>query len=305
MTRGRNGETPSLAVEKTRRGGRQNRVWRSLHQNKAGLIGLCIVIAAVLIAVTAPWVSPHDPLKQDLRLRLQPPAWLEGGDWAFPLGTDHLGRDVLSRVVYGARISLLVGFSSVFIAGILGTTLGLLAGFYRGWLDDVISRIIDVQLAVPYLLLAVSLMMVLGSNLRNILLVLVLYGWTVYARLVRAETLSVREREYVMAARVVGAPASRIMLRHVLPNVINPVIVMATLEMANMIIFEAGLSFLGLGVQPPTPSWGGMLSDGRDYIPAGVWWPATFPGLAISLTILGINQVGDWLRDLLDPRMNT
>jgi peptide/nickel transport system permease protein len=243
-------------------------------------------------------------LKQDLRLRLQPPAWLEGGDWAFPLGTDHLGRDILSRIFYGARISLLVGFSSVFIAGTLGTALGLLAGFYRGPLDDVISRIIDIQLAVPYLLLAIALMMILGSNLRNILLVLVLYGWTVYARLVRAETFSVREREYVLAARVGGASSRRIMVRHVFPNVVNAVIVMATLEMANMIIFEAGLSFLGLGVQPPTPSWGGMLADGRDYIPAGIWWPATFPGLAISLTILGINQVGDWLRDLLDPRMN-
>lgn len=283
----------------------RSRIWRSLRQNKAALIAIGVVVLVILSAVAAPLVAPHDPVQQNLKLRLQPPAWLEGGDWSHLLGTDHLGRDILSRIIYGARVSLLVGFSSVFLAGILGTLIGVLAGFYRGWLDDTISRIIDIQLAVPYLLLAVALMMLIGSNLRNIILVLVLYGWTVYARLVRAEALSVREREYVTAARAGGASTPRIMLRHVLPNVLNPVIVIATLEMANMIIFEAGLSFLGLGVQPPTPSWGGMLSDGRDYIPAGIWWPATFPGLAISLTILAINQVGDWLRDLLDPRMKS
>ncbi|NLE76341.1 MAG: ABC transporter permease [Chloroflexi bacterium] len=289
------------SMQATRRT-RTNRVLLSLRQDRAGRVGLCVVLLVLFLAVAAPWVAPHDPLKQDLMLRLKPPAWVEGGSWTYPLGTDHLGRDLLSRIIFGSRISLLVGFSSVFVAGIFGTLMGLLAGFFRGRLDDLISRLIDIQLAVPYLLLAVALMMVLGSNLRNIIFVLVLYGWTVYARLVRAETFSAREREYVLAARSAGTSSWRIMLRHILPNVLNPVIIMATLEMANMIIFEAGLSFLGLGVQPPTPSWGGMLSDGRDYIPAGIWWPATFPGLAISLTILGINQVGDWLRDLLDPR---
>ena len=281
---------------------REKQVWLSLLRSRSGLIGLIIVTLALVTAIAAPVLSPHDPLKQNLRLRLQPPGWSEGGDWTYPLGTDHLGRDILSRIIFGSRISLMVGFSSVSIAGILGTALGLLAGFYRGRLDDIISRIIDIQLAIPYLLLAVALMMVLGSNVRNIIIVLVLYGWTVYARLVRAETLSVREREFVLAARSAGASPMRLMVRHVLPNVLNPVLVMATLEMANMIIFEAGLSFLGLGIQPPTPTWGGMLADGRDYIPAGIWWPATFPGIAISVTILGINQLGDWLRDLLDPR---
>jgi peptide/nickel transport system permease protein len=207
--------------------------------------------------------------------------------------------------VYGARISLLVGFGSVLLAAVIGALMGVIAGFAGGWLDDLIGRVIDVQLAIPYFLLAVALVMVLGSSLRNVILVLVLYGWTVYARLVRGQTLSVRERDYVVAARTVGASTPRIVGRHVLPNVISPMIVMATLEVANMIIFEAGLSFLGLGVQPPTPSWGGMLADGRDYIPAGTWWPATFPGLAISLTVLCLNLVGDWLRDLLDPRLQT
>ncbi|MFN8456265.1 MAG: ABC transporter permease [Anaerolineae bacterium] len=275
----------------------------SLRRNKAGLVGLVILTVIILLTLAAPWVAPHDPLAQDLSGRLQPPGWLEGGEWANLLGTDHVGRDILSRVIYGARISLLVGFSSVLVAGIIGMVMGLLAGYYGGWLDDLISRVIDIQLAVPYLLLAVALVMILGAALRNIIFVLVLYGWTVYARLVRAETLSVREQDYVLAARTVGGSNGRIIFRHILPNVVSPMIVMTTLEVANMIIFEAGLSFLGLGVQPPTPSWGGMLSDGRDYIPVGIWWPATFPGLAIFLTVLAVNLVGDWLRDLLDPRM--
>jgi peptide/nickel transport system permease protein len=276
-----------------------------LRQNKAGLVGLIILAVVILLALTAGWVSPHDPLDQDLKARLQPPGWIEEGQWAFPLGTDHVGRDILSRMIYGARISLLVGLGSVLLAIVLGTVLGLTAGYHGGWLDDLISRVIDIQLAIPYLLLAVALVMLLGSALRNIILVLVLYGWTVFARLVRSETLSVRERDFVEAARSVGASTPRIVFRHILPNVVSPIIVMGTLEMANMIIFEAGLSFLGLGIQPPTPSWGGMLSDGRDYIAAGIWWPATFPGLAISITILAINLVGDWLRDWLDPRMMT
>jgi peptide/nickel transport system permease protein len=278
-------------------------ILHSLRENRAGRVGLIVITMIILGAVFAPLIAPHDPLAQDLKLRLQPPGWIEGGDWTFPLGTDHLGRDILSRVIFGARISLVVGFGSVVMAGIIGLLMGLLAGFKGGWLDDVIGRVIDIQLAIPYLLLAVALVMILGSDLHNIIFVLVLYGWTVYARLIRAETFSAREQDYVLAARTVGGSNRRIMYRHILPNVVSPMIVLATLEMANMIIFEAGLSFLGLGVQPPTPSWGGMLSDGRDYISAGIWWPATFPGLAIFFTVLAINLVGDWLRDLLDPRM--
>ena len=276
-----------------------------MHLNRAGALGLIVLLLVFASAILAPLIAPHDPVAQDLKLRLLPPAWDAQGNPAYFLGTDHLGRDVLSRVIYGARISLLVGFSSVLASLVLGAVLGLWAGYYGGWIDDLISRLMDIQLAIPYMLLAVALVMVLGASLPNLILVLVLYGWTVYARLVRGQVFSVREREYVIAARTVGARSPRIIFRHILPNVVSPILVMATLEIANMIIFEAGLSFLGLGVRPPTPSWGGMLADGRDYIAAGTWWPATFPGLAISLTVLSVNLVGDWLRDLLDPRMKT
>lgn len=279
------------------------RLLADLRQNRAGFAGLLGVVVVIFMALTAAWLAPHDPVQQDLQLRLLPPSWHPEGKWTYLLGTDQLGRDILSRVIYGSRISLLVGFLSVIVASSIGTILGLLAGFYGRWLDDLISRIIEIQLAIPYLLLAVALVMILGSALRNLIFVLVLYGWTVYARLIRAQTFSVREREYVIAARTVGASQLRLMIRHILPNTISPMLVMATLEIANMIIFEAGLSFLGLGVQPPTPSWGGMLADGRDYIAAGIWWPATFPGLALSLTVLSINLLGDWLRDWLDPRL--
>lgn len=276
--------------------------WRALWRNQAGPLGMIVVALLIFMAVAAPLLAPHDPTDQDLKLRLLPPAWIEAGDWAYPLGTDHLGRDILSRVIFGARVSLLVGFSSVFFAVIIGTILGLLAGYHGGWLDDGISRVIDIQLAIPYFLLAVALIVVLGSSLPILIFVLVLYGWTVYARLVRAQTYSVRGRDYVTAARAVGASTNRLLARHILPNMISIILVIATLELATMIIFEAGLSFLGLGVQPPTPSWGGMLADGRDYIAAGIWWPSMFPGLAITLTALAINLAGDWLRDLWDPR---
>jgi peptide/nickel transport system permease protein len=290
----------------TRPAGQQS-VWaklgRSLRANRAGLLGLVCLAAILLAAVCAPWLAPHDPTEQELELRLLPPAWTAEGNPAYWLGSDHLGRDILSRVIYGARVSIVVGFTSVALSLLIGAVLGLVAGYWGGWLDDLIGRVIDIQLAIPTMLLAVALVMVLGSSLPNLILVLVLYGWTVYARLVRGQTLSVREREYVMAGRTVGVPTTRLLARHVLPNISSPILVMATLEIANMIIFEAGLSFLGLGVQPPTPSWGGMLADGRDYIPAGIWWPATFPGIAISLTVLSLNLVGDWLRDWLDPRL--
>jgi peptide/nickel transport system permease protein len=291
----------------TRPAGQQSawaKLGRSLRANRAGLLGLLCLTAILLAAACAPWLAPHDPTEQDLRLRLLPPAWTAEGNSAYWLGTDHLGRDILSRVLFGARVSIIVGFTSVALSLLIGAVLGLIAGYRGGWLDDLIGRVIDIQLAIPYMLLAVALVMVLGSSLPNLILVLVLYGWTVYARLVRGQTLSVREREYVLAGQTVGVPTGRLLARHVLPNISSPILVMATLEIANMIIFEAGLSFLGLGVQPPTPSWGGMLADGRDYIPAGIWWPATFPGIAISLTVLSLNLVGDWLRDWLDPRLS-
>jgi peptide/nickel transport system permease protein len=253
-------------------------------------------------AIFAPLLSPADPIKNDLLERLTPPMWSAGGSAAHPLGTDTLGRDVLSRLLYGARVSLVVGFVTVIAAGAAGVALGVLGGFYGGWLDDVLMRTGDVQLAFPVLLLGVAMLSVLGPGLGNLILVLALSGWITYARIVRGETLSLRQREFVEAARALGALDGRLIWRHVLPNVWAPIAVVATFSVARTIIAEASLSFLGLGVPAPTPSWGAMLDEGRNYITTG-WWLALFPGTAILVVVLVINLIGDWLRDVLDPRV--
>ena len=250
----------------------------------------------------APLLSPHDPILQDVEKRLIPPMGQEGADPQYLLGTDHLGRDIVSRLIYGARISILVSVSAVALSALLGTLIGLLSGFYGGKVDNVFMRIADVQLAFPFILLAIAIIAVLGPNLQNIIIVMAITGWVIYARVVRAEILSLREKEYVTAVRALGGSNSRIIFNHLLPNVIPPIIVIITLEMARMIIMEAALSFLGLGIQPPTPTWGGMLADGRVYLSTS-WWLATFPGLVIMLVVLGINLLGNWLRDILDPRL--
>ena len=265
----------------------------------ASLIILGLVAAA---AIFAPLLSPADPIKNDLLERLTPPMWSAGGSAAHPLGTDTLGRDVLSRLLYGARVSLVVGFVTVIAAGAAGVALGVLGGFYGGWLDDVLMRTGDVQLAFPVLLLGVAMLSVLGPGLGNLILVLALSGWITYARIVRGETLSLRQREFVEAARALGALDGRLIWRHVLPNVWAPIAVVATFSVARTIIAEASLSFLGLGVPAPTPSWGAMLDEGRNYITTG-WWLALFPGTAILVVVLVINLIGDWLRDVLDPRV--
>lgn len=265
------------------------------------LIPAAMLLAGIVLAgVCAPLIVPHDPYSGDISRRLLPPAWLPGGNWQYPLGTDALGRDLLSRMIYGARISLLVGVVAVLVRGSLGVILGLVAGYYGGRLDSVIMRIGDIQLAIPFLVLAISVMAVLGAGLRNVVLVLGVTGWIIYGRVVRGEVLSVREKEYVQAARVLGATDGRILARHIFPNVRASIIVVATLEVARMIIAEASLSYLGLGVQPPIPSWGGMVADGRDFL-STQWWVSTFPGLAIFVTVMAINLIGDTLRDLLDP----
>jgi peptide/nickel transport system permease protein len=261
-----------------------------------------VLLLVGLAALAAPWIAPHDPRDQVLERRLVPPVWNARGTWAFPLGCDHLGRDILSRLIYGSRISLLVGVTAVAISGILGVTLGLLAGYLGGRLDRLIMRLVDIQLAFPFILLAITVVAVLGAGLRNVIVVLGVAGWMVYARVVRGQVLAIKEKEFVSAARALGAPGYTIVPRHVLPNVLTPVIVVGTFSVATNIITEASLSFLGLGVEPAIPTWGAMLSDGRAYM-GRAWWLTTLPGLAILLTVLSINLLGDWLRDRLDPRL--
>jgi peptide/nickel transport system permease protein len=266
------------------------------------VFGITVLLIMSGAAVLAPQIAPWDPARQMLMKRLRPPAWEARGLREHPLGTDHLGRDILSRIVYGGRISLGVGLSAVTLSALIGVTLGLLAGFHGGRTDAVVMRVADVFLAIPYILLAMGVVFALGPSLLNVILVMAVTRWVQFARIVRADVLSIREREFVSGARARGNRSLRLLLRHVLPNALTPIIVVATLELAFMIIYESALSFLGLGVQPPTPTWGWMLADGRNYI-ATAWWLATFPGLAIMLTVLAVNLLGDWLRDTLDPRL--
>jgi peptide/nickel transport system permease protein len=273
---------------------------RRLHDFFGGswsiLIALAWLVIVIAIGVFAPLVAPLDPNAQDLSNRLRPP--LTDGHL---LGTDVLGRDVLSRLIYGTRVSLVVGFATVVLSVVLGVAVGLVSGYLGGVVDTVFMRIVDAWLAFPFLLLAIAIVAMLGPGLQNIVLALVITGWVVYARLVRGETLSLREREFVLSARGLGVSRLMIMLQHVLPNVLAPVVVVATLELGVVIVTEASLSFLGLGAGASTPSWGGMLADGRAYITAA-WWLATLPGLAIFLLVLAVNVLGDGLRDALDPR---
>jgi peptide/nickel transport system permease protein len=281
-----------------------DRLIRTMRCNRGGLIGLLIVLLNIVVAILAPVLGPHDPLDQDITRRLQPPAWLAGGSAEYLLGTDQLGRDVLTRIIYGSRISLLIGFLSVAVSLPIGVGLGLLGGYFRGRLDDVVMRLADVQLAFPFILLAITIAGVLGPSPRNVILILAVGGWVAYARITRGQVLSLREKEFVEAARALGMRHGRILVAHILPNILTPIIVLATFAVAQMILLESSLSFLGLGVQPPTPSWGGMLNDGRAYITIA-WWLTTFPGATIMLTVLGINFMGDWLRDLFDPRLES
>ena len=278
------------------------RVLRELVRNKAALAGLLVLGVVAASAVLAPLAAPTDPTAQEITNRLKPPGWSSPEGQLSALGTDHLGRDILSRLIFGARISLVIGLSAVAIAGTLGTLMGLAAGYRGGRVDDLCMRLTDTMLAMPFILLALAVIAVLGPSLRNIIIVLGITSWVSYARVVRAEVLTLRTREFVAAAQALGGGGGRIVFRHLLPNVLTPVIVIATLEVARMIILESALSFLGLGIPPPTPTWGGMLADGRAYL-STAWWLATFPGLCIMLTVLGINLLGDWLRDVLDPRL--
>ncbi len=275
---------------------------RRLARRRTALFGLVVVALVVATALAAPWLSPFDPIAQDIGHRLKPPGWLDAAGRLHPLGTDHLGRDLLARVIFGAQPALLVGFAAVMISGVLGMVTGLLGGYFGGRVDDVLMRLADVQLAFPFILLAIAVIGVLGPSLPTIIVVIGVSSWVVYARVVRAAVLVLREREFVQAAQALGGGDGRILVRHILPNAFAPWLVVATLDMARVIVLESALSFLGLGVQPPTPTWGGMLADGRVYLTTA-WWLATFPGLAILVTVLGINLFGDGLRDTLDPRL--
>ena len=296
--------TTSLPLDKTLRSSRRTLpAWvRRLRQSPVGIIGAVIVVTVVVVAITAPLIAPHDPTRLQLGRRLLPPFWLPGANPAHFLGTDQLGRDVLSRLIWGSRVSVIVGVSAVALSALIGVTLGLVSGFFGGWVDGLISRAIDSFMAIPFIVLALAVVSVLGASLPNLILVLGITGWVSFARVVRGEVMSVKERDYIAAVQSVGQRTPLILIRHILPNVAGSIIVLATLDVALTIISESSLSFLGLGVQPPTVTWGMMLSEGREHL-ATSWWLATFPGLAISVTVLGIIFLGDWLRDVLDPRL--
>ncbi|MBN1135983.1 MAG: ABC transporter permease [Anaerolineae bacterium] len=276
--------------------------WLELRTRPLALLGGIVVVLYLLAAIFAAQISPHDPTLGNLRVRLRPPAWQEGSNPEYLLGTDDQGRDLLTRIIYGSRISLLVGFLSVGISVAVGTGLGALAGYYRGLLDQVLSRFADLLLAFPFLIFAIGMMAFLGPGFWNLILALTFKGWVEFFRLVRGEMFAEKPKEYVEAAKVVGQSNLVIIGSEILPNIIQSVFVLGTLRMGFMIIMEASLSFLGLGIQPPTPAWGSMVASGRDYM-LTAWWVSTLPGIAILILVLSINLFGEGLRDILDPRL--
>ncbi|WP_430448651.1 ABC transporter permease [Rhodophyticola sp.] len=279
------------------------RAFESMLTSRWALVGLLILLIVTFVAIFGPWLAPFDPNRQNIMMRLLEPGQPGAGDLTYWLGSDQLGRDVLSRLLYGARVSLLVGVAAIVVGGTLGTIAGLVSGYFGGWVDDVIMRLGDIQLAFPFILLAIMFLVVLGPGLVNIILVLGIGQWITYARIVRAQTLSLREKEYVEAARAMGDSTFSILFRTILPNIIAPLTVIASFNVAGVILSEAALSFLGLGVPPDVPTWGSMLSESRDHLLSNKWWLAVFPGLAIVFTVLAFNIIGDWLRDFLDPRL--
>ncbi len=266
------------------------------------VIACAICVALVLTAVLAPYLAPHDPTVGSLGERLIPPSWTERGSSKHPLGTDVLGRDVLSRLIYGARISLAVSMLAIIFAGCVGSILGILAGYLGGWVDTIVMRVVDLALSFPVILLALLFGVLLGPSFFNIILVISLILWSQYARMARGETLKIKGSDFVDLARTAGCSSTSIMLRHILPNVASSLIILATLQVGTVIIVEASLSFLGVGVPPPTPAWGSMIADGRSYI-VSAWWLCIFPGLAILLTVLSVNILGDTLIDVLNPAL--
>jgi peptide/nickel transport system permease protein len=287
---------PARRVAIPERQGQAAIITRQLRRNRGAMIGLALIVVEILLALAAPWVAPYDPLEQSVFAALKPPSRLHF------FGTDDVGRDILSRILHGARISLRVGLISVSIAATVGTLLGILAGFRGGWLDSAIVGMTDVLLAFPGILLALTVIAILGPGLPNVMVAVGIGGIPTYTRVARGSTLTIKSREYVTSARAVGCRNARIMLRYILPNVLPPLIVLMTVGVAGAILTASGLSFLGLGAQPPAPEWGSILNAGRTYL-RQAWWFAVFPGLAITVTVLGMNMLGDGLRDALDPRL--
>jgi peptide/nickel transport system permease protein len=267
------------------------------------VVALSILMFLLVIpAVFAPYVAPHDPLKGSLAKRLKPPVWEDGGSSAHVLGTDKLGRDILSRLIHGARVSLTVSAIAIFVGGIVGTALGLISGYFGGRIDGLLMRLVDISLSLPTILLALVLVASVGPSFGTVITVLVVLLWARYARLVRGETLAIKERDFIARARVAGASHTRIMARYIFPNLVNSLIVLATLQVGYVILLESALSFLGAGLPRPLPAWGLMVADGRELI-VSAWWVSMFPGLAIMLTVLSLNLLGDWLRDRFDPKL--
>jgi len=277
---------------------------RWLTRSRSATFGAVVLGLWAVIALAAPLLAAYPAETQDLAARLTPPFWLPGGDLAHPLGTDQFGRDLLSRLLYGARATLAVGLAGMLVASVAGVLVGLAAGYLGGLVEAVSMRVADVQLSFPYLVLAIAVMALVGPSLPLLTLVLALRGWVTYSRTVRGQVLSLKTEEFVLAAASMGAGTRRILFRHILPNAIAPITVLSSFELASLMLTEASLSFLGLGVQPPTPSWGNMIAQGRDYLYTA-WWLTTMPGLALMLAVLGANQLGDGLRDLLDPRLRS
>jgi len=266
------------------------------------LVPMFVLVAFVFVGIFASLLAPHSPTQIDLSAKYQPPVWGSGGDWDHLLGTDALGRDVLSRMIYGARVTLIFALSSVAISGTVGATLGLLAGYYGSWVGTIIMRLADIVLSLPMILIAMSVVMVIGQSLFTMILVVSLLSWAGSARIARAETLSLKEREFVALARAAGVPGLKILWRHILPNLVNTLVVVATLSMAGIILVESTLSFLGVGIPAPDPAWGTMVSDGRQALDSA-WWVSVFPGICIGAVVIALSLVGDWLRDRLDPRL--
>lgn len=276
--------------------------WQNFSRNKGAVIGFTYIIFIFLVSVFADVIAPHDPIEQARNALLMPPAWLDGGDWRFILGTDDVGRDILSRLIYGARLSLFIGLLVVALSFILGVLLGLIAGYFGGIIDIIIMRIIDIMLALPSLLLAIAIVAILGPSLLNASFAIAFVSLPSYVRLTRASVLNEINRDYVTASRVAGAGAVRLMLIAILPNCLAPLIVQTSLGFSNAILDMAALGFLGIGAQPPTPEWGAMLAEALQFVQRA-WWVVTFPGLAILLTVLAFNLMGDGLRDALDPKL--